>query len=191
MIYDKEDPKELLNKNGFTESDLEKINDFNTKDCENIAIFRLGYSKKGNGFYVREEDVSKSTQYDKNKVNLLAITPEKTKQFLGLINRILSAIEYSEHFGAETLGLRLLKEDGTPWNKNEAIDIQGPDGPKHRRTLSGLLSDDNGTIILYANGKNIEYNGGNQWSIIPSLVSNLVRTITYFQHNADELDNTD
>jgi hypothetical protein len=61
MVYDGEDPKELLNKNGLNESDLEKINDFNTKDCENIAIFRLGYSKNGNGFYVREEDVSKST----------------------------------------------------------------------------------------------------------------------------------
>lgn len=191
MVYDGQDPKEFLNNNGLNESDLEKLNEFNTKDCENIAIFRLGYSKNGNGFYVREEDVSKSTQYDKNKVNLLAITPEKAKQFLGLINRILSAIEYNENFGSETLGLRLLKDNGEPWGKDEAIDIQGPDGAKHRRTLSGLLSDDNGTIILQANGKNIEYEGGNQWSIIPSLVSNLVRTITYFQHHADELDNTD
>ena len=185
MVYDGEDPTAVLEKYNLTQDDLTAVNDFNTKNCENIAIFRLGYSKKNDGFYIRRENVSSSTQYDKDEVNLLAITPEKAKQFLGLIDRILSAIEYSDKFGAETLGLRLLKEDGTSWGKDEAIDINS--NKEHRRTLSGLLSDNKGTIILEADGKNIEYEGGNQWSIIPALVANLVRTITYFQKNPTEM----
>jgi len=51
---------------------------------------------------------------------------------------------------------------------------------KHRRTLSGLLSDVNGQLLLKANGVNIAYTEGNQWSMIPAVVSNIVRTITYF-----------
>jgi hypothetical protein len=75
----------------------------------------------------------------------LAITKSKAEQFQILIDRILSAIEYSEKFGDETLGLRLLKEDETAWEKTELIDLKNA---KHRRTLSGLLSDDNGKLLL-------------------------------------------
>jgi hypothetical protein len=51
---------------------------------------------------------------------------------------VLSAIEYSDRFGNDSLGLRLKHEDGSGWDKEELIDLQDA---KHRRTLSGLISD--------------------------------------------------
>lgn len=183
--YDGEDFENLLQINRLTKADLDNLKKFNSEDCLDIPIFRLGYSKNGNGFYVRQENVKNSTVYDKDEVNLLAITPQKAKQFKVLINRLLSAIEYSEEFGQQSLGLRLLKDDETSWEPDELIDLS-PNSP-HRRTLSGLLSDQNGKLLLQADGVNIAYTDGNQWSMIPAVLSNLVRTITYFQHNEEEL----
>lgn len=186
-IYRGKNPDLLLKKYKLTKNDLDNLNNFNQQNCENIPIFRLGHSEKGNGFYVRNEKVKPGTLYDKPEVNLLAITRSKASQFQVLIDRILSAIEYSEKFGDETLGLRLLKEDNTAWEKTELIDLKEAN---HRRTLSGLLSDDNGKLLLQADGKNIAYADGTQWSMIPAVISNIVRTITYFQHNESELGNT-
>ena len=186
-IYRGKNPDALLKKYKLTKNDLDNLNKFNQQNCENIPIFRLGHSEKGNGFYVRNEKVKPGTLYDKPEVNLLAITRSKAAQFQVLIDRILSAIEYSDRFGDETLGLRLLKEDNTAWEKTELIDLKEAN---HRRTLSGLLSDENGKLLLQADGKNIAYTDGAQWSMIPAVVSNIVRTITYFQHNESELGNT-
>lgn len=175
----------LLQNSGLAEGDLKALSDFNTKELADIPIFRLGFSKNGNGFYVRGNvDVSGSSVYNKSKVNLLAITPDKAKQFEFLIDRVLSALEYSDKFGADSLGLRLLHDDGSEWDKTEFIDLQDA---KHKRTLSGLLSNQNGAIVLHSDGKNIRYDGGSQWSLIPAVVSNIVRTVTYFQHNPDEI----
>lgn len=175
----------LLQSSGLTEGDLKALSDFNTKELVDIPIFRLGFSKNGNGFYVRGNvDVSGSSVYNKSKVNLLAITPDKAKQFEFLIDRVLSALEYSDAFGADSLGLRLLHDDGSQWDKTEFIDLQDA---KHKRTLSGLLSNQNGAIVLHSDGKNIRYDGGSQWSLIPAIISNIVRTVTYFQHNPDEI----
>lgn len=175
----------LLQNSGLSETDVQALNDFNTKGLVDIPIFRLGYSKNGNGFYVRGNvDVSGSSVYNKGKVNLLAITPTKAKQFEFLIDRVLSAIEYSDRFGDDSLGLRLKHEDGSGWDKDELIDLQDA---KHRRTLSGLLSDQDKSIVLQSDGKNIQYDGGSYWSLIPAVVSNVVRTVTYFQHNPDEI----
>ena len=175
----------LLQSSGLTEEDLKALSDFNTKELVDIPIFRLGFSKNGNGFYVRGNvDVSGSSVYNKSKVNLLAITPDKAKQFEFLIDRVLSALEHSDKFGADSLGLRLLHDDGSEWDKTEFIDLQDA---KHKRTLSGLLSNQNGAIVLHSDGKNIRYDGGSQWSLIPAVISNIVRTVTYFQHNPDEI----
>ena len=186
LIYRGKSPDAILKKYKLTNNDLDNLNKFNQQNCENIPIFRLGHSEKGNGFYVRNEKVKPGTLYDKPEVNLLAITRSKAAQFQVLIDRILSAIEYSDKFGDETLGLRLLKEDNTAWEKTELIDLKEAN---HRRTLSGLLSDENGKLLLQADGKNIAYTDGTQWSMIPAVVSNIVRTITYFQHNESELGN--
>lgn len=180
----------LLKKSNLTEDDMQKLHEFNTKGLENVPIFRLGYSKNNNGFYIRGNvDVSSSSLYNKDKVNLVAITPEKAIQFEKLINRILSAIEYTEEFGHDSLGLRLLKEDKSKWDVEELIDLSP--NSEHRRVLSNLLSDDNGKLKLSANGVEIAYADGTQWSMIPAVISNIVRTITYFQHNESELNNVE
>jgi hypothetical protein len=176
----------LLQSSGLTEEDVKALSDFNTKGLVDIPIFRLGFSKNGNGFYVRGNvDVSGSSVYNKSKVNLLAITPDKAKQFEFLIDRVLSGIEYSDKFGDESLGLRLLHDDGSSWDKDEFIDLSP--GSEHRRTLSKLMSYQDKAIVLKANGQNVRYEGGSQWSLIPAMVSNIVRTVTYFQRNPDEI----
>ena len=186
-LFDKEDPTVDLQTVGLSIDDVHKIAKFNTEDCKDIPMFRLGYAKNKNGFYVRANvDVKGSLVYnDKEKVNLAFISPAKSKQFEVLINRILSSIEPNEKFPNSTLGLKLIKPDGSDWGKDELIDLKDA---THRRALSGLLkSDENGKMILHADGQNLMYGNDDYWSMIPALISNVVKTITYLQHHSDEL----
>lgn len=178
------DATTLLSNNNLSDADLTKLQEFNTTGLENVPTFRLGYSKNGNGFYVKGNvDVSSSSLYNGDKANLLAITPSKAKQFQTLVDRILGAIEYSDTLGNETLGIKLLEENGESWDKSKLIDLSDA---KHKRTLSGLLSDEYGAITLNSNGIKIKYEKGDQWSVIPAVVSNIVRTITWYQHNNED-----
>ena len=188
MIYDGEDPQDILQANGLSQTDLDNLTTFNTKTCSDVPIFRLGYSKNGNGFYVQGQvDVSQSSLYNNDKANLLAITPEKAKQFEFLVGKVLSSIEYRDAFTEFTIGARLLKPDGkTPWNPDELIDLEDA---THRRTLSGLLSDVNEKFILQGNGQTVAYPSDAAWSLIPAYISNLVRTITRMQNHPDEIGN--
>lgn len=188
MVYDKEDPQEILRNNKLSQADLDNLNRFNTETCADIPIFRLGYSKNGNGFYVQGNvDVSQSSLYNNDKANLLAITPEKAKQFEFLVGKVLSSIEYRDAFTEFTIGARLLKPDGkTPWKPDELIDLEDA---THRRTLSGLISDINEKFILQGHGQTVAYTSDTAWSLIPAYISNLVRTITRMQNHPDEISN--
>jgi hypothetical protein len=128
-----------LQDNNLTEQDLQALRDFNSKELIDVPTFRLGYPKNEHGFYIQGNvDVSGSSVYNKNAVNLVAITINKAQQFQFLIDKILSGIVYSDGFGDSSLGLRLLHEDGTGWKPHEFIDFVKD--AEHRRTLSGLLS---------------------------------------------------
>ena len=177
----------LLQSNGLTEEDLSNLKYFNTTICKNIPIFRLGFSEDGNGFYIRQETVEANDIYSKDKVNLLAISVQKARQFTILMDTLMSAIEPNPDAPHTTLGVQLLDEDGKPWEKDQLIDLTQP---KHRRSLSGLLKLDGEKLVIQANDKNIAYAAGEYWSMIPTLVSNFVRTITYFRYNQHELSNT-
>ena len=176
---------QLLQQHGLTEKDIQALEEFNTKGLADVPIFRLGYSKNGSGFYVRGNvDVSQSSLYNKDKVNLLAITPAKAKQFESLVNRVLSTVEYNSKWDAMTLGAKLMRPDNkTPWGKDELIDLEDA---THRRTLSGLLSDQNGKFILQSNDMAVAYPADASWSLIPALISNLVKTITYAQNHPND-----
>ena len=190
LKYEKKPYDNILKNFNLKEEDLENLRKFNLQNCENIPTFRLGYSTNASGFHIRGNvDVSSSTVYDKDKVNLVAISPAKARQFYKLLDRIMSAIEYTDEFGRDSLGLRLLKEDKTPWDKTEFIDLSP--NSSHRRTVAGLLSEDNGKIVLKADKVTIGYSDGNQWSMLPALVSNIVRTIIYYQHNESELNSVE
>ena len=186
MIFDKEDPQVLLQSVGLSIADIDKIQEFNTKYCTEVPMFRLGYAKNENGFYIRANvDVHDCSVYNKDKVNLAFISPNKSKQFEVLINRILKSIEPNELSPQSTLGLKLIKPDGSDWKPDELIDLQDA---KHRHALSGLLkTNEHGKMVLHSDGQNLMYGKDDYWSMIPALISNVVRTITYFQHHPDEL----
>ena len=188
MIYDGEDPQDILHNNGLSQADLDNLTTFNTETCSDVPIFRLGYSKNGNGFYVQGQvDVSQSSLYNNDRANLLAITPEKAKQFEFLVGKVLSTIEYRDAFTEFTIGARLLKPDGkTPWNPDELIDLEDA---THRRTLSGLISDVNEKFILQGHGQTVAYTSDAAWSLIPAYISNLVRTIARMQDHPNEIGN--
>jgi hypothetical protein len=81
--------------------------------------------------------------------------------------------------------LKLIKPDGSDWKPDELIDLQDA---KHRHALSGLLkTNEHGKMVLHSDGQNLMYGKDDYWSMIPALISNVVRTITYFQHHPDEL----
>lgn len=186
MIFDKEDPQALLQSVGLSIVDIDKIQEFNTTYCTEVPMFRLGYAKNENGFYIRANvDVHDCSVYNKDKVNLAFISPNKSKQFEVLINRILKSIEPNEFSPQSTLGLKLIKPDGSDWKPDELIDLQDA---KHRHALSGLLkTNEHGKMVLHSDGQNLMYGKDDYWSMIPALISNVVRTITYFQHHPDEL----
>ena len=189
MVYDNEDPQEILRINNLSQADLDNLKHFNNEICADIPIFRLGYSKNGSGFYVQGNvDVSKSSVYNSDKANLLAITPEKVKQFKALVAKVLSSIEDRDLYSEFTIGAKLLKPDKkTPWNADELIDLSEAE---HRRTLSGLISDVNDKFVLQTEDQILAYPSDAAWSLIPAYISNLVRTITRMQHHENSSSNT-
>ena len=62
----------------------------------------------------------------------------------------MSAIEPNELAPDSTLGLKLIKPDGSDWKKGDLIDLQDAN---HRRSLSGLLkSNEHGKMVLHSDG---------------------------------------
>lgn len=181
-IYNNPDDKSnILSKNGLTQQDLDNLDNFNLEICKEIPIFRLGYSTK-NDFHIQRFDVKGSTAYrGKDAANLIVITPEKARQFQRLSSRILEAILPSK-WGIPSLNVQLLKEDGSEWNQDEYIDIKEA---KHQRTLSGLFKQD--LAIEDADGHFLVYKDGIQWSLIPRLLDRMVKNVTFYQNNPDQL----
>lgn len=179
--------EEYLPKQGLTENDLQNLENFNKEICKNIPMFRIGYNKNGNGFSIQSLTTSGSTIYSKDKANLIVVTPERASQFQQMLNEIFNSIV--ENPQRETLGLSLVKEDGTTkWREDEIIDIKQA---SHRRTLSNVIKlDSNKHLSIQFDGKEIAYPRGSEWSAIPNLISSIVRTLTYYQYNPDQLTGT-
>lgn len=181
---------QFLIDNGLSGEDLKNLKDFNDKDCADVPTFRLGYSKNGNGFYVRSKfDLTESSLYNNKDANLLAITPKKSEQFLHLVSRIFSSIEDPDEWGMFSLGVKLLKEDKSTWKPDELINLTEAN---HVRTLSGLLTRDQQSLIIRVKNddgttREVAYADGDQWSMIPALIANVTRTITHFQNHESEL----
>lgn len=178
----------------LTRADLNNLEKFNQEVCKDIPTFRLGYSSK-HDFHVQRFKVAGSQAYrNKSEANLIVITPNKAKQFYQLSNRILGAICPSAY--VDTLGLQLLhpgaqnpdgtREPDTPWEENEFIDINSAD---HQRTLSGLFTSDLRIVETKEDKSKIDiiYKQGEQWSAIPRYLNNILRTVTFFQYNPDQL----
>lgn len=181
----------------LTRADLNNLEKFNQEVCKDIPTFRLGYSSKHN-FHIQRFKVAGSQAYrNKSEANLIVVTPDKAKQFYQLSNRILGAICPSAY--VDTLGLQLLhpgaqnpdgtREPDTPWGENEFIDINSAD---HQRTLSGLFTSDLRIVETKKDGSKIDiiYKQGEQWSAIPRYLNNILRTVTFFQYNPDQLSGT-
>lgn len=181
----------------LTRADLNNLEKFNQEVCKDIPTFRLGYSSKHN-FHVQRFKVAGSQAYrNKSEANLIVITPNKAKQFYQLSNRILGAICPSAY--VDTLGLQLLhpgaqnpdgtREPDTPWKENEFIDINSAD---HQRTLSGLFTSDLRIVETKEDKSKIDiiYKQGEQWSAIPRYLNNILRTVTFYQYNPDQLSGT-
>lgn len=178
----------------LTRADLNNLEKFNQEVCKDIPTFRLGYSSKHN-FHVQRFKVAGSQAYrNKSEANLIVVTPNKAKQFYQLSNRILGAICPSPY--VDTLGLQLLhpgaqnpdgtREPDTPWGENEFIDINSAD---HQRTLSGLFTSDLRIVETKEDKSKIDiiYKQGEQWSAIPRYLNNILRTVTFYQYNPDQL----
>lgn len=178
----------------LTKTDLNNLEKFNQEVCKDIPTFRLGYSSK-HDFHVQRFKVAGSQAYrNKSEANLIVITPNKAKQFYQLSNRILGAICPSPY--VDTLGLQLLhpgaqnpdgtREPDTPWGENEFIDIDSAD---HQRTLSGLFTSDLRIVETKKDKSKIDiiYKQGEQWSAIPRYLNNILKTVTYYQYNPDQL----
>lgn len=178
----------------LTRADLNNLEKFNQEVCKDIPTFRLGYSKK-HDFHVQRFKVAGSQAYrNKSEANLIVVTPNKANQFYQLSNRILGAICPSPY--VDTLGLQLLhpgaqnpdgtREPDTPWGENEFIDINSAD---HQRTLSGLFTSDLRIVETKEDKSKIDiiYKQGEQWSAIPRYLNNILRTVTFYQYNPDQL----
>lgn len=181
----------------LTRTDLNNLEKFNQEVCKDIPTFRLGYSEK-HDFHIQRFKVAGSQAYrNKSEANLIVITPDKAKQFYQLSNRILGAICPSSY--VDTLGLQLLhpgaqnpdgtREPDTPWGENEFIDINSAE---HQRTLSGLFTSDLRIVETRKDKSKIDiiYKQGEQWSAIPRYLSNILKTVTFFQYNPDQLSGT-
>ena len=192
---DSERVRNTLSAAGLDASHLKLLRDFNNDTLKDVPMFRLGYSANKNaktgldyGFHVQGFNIKDSIAYEDGDHNLCVITQDKADQFLKMINAVLRPIcadpGNQNTLTGNTLGLQLLKPDtNAPWGIDEFIDF---DNAKHQRSLSGLLSRQ-GAIMQVANGdQTMAYVEGNQWSVIPRLISSFVRTVNYYQtHKAE------
>lgn len=190
----------VLQNAGLTKESLSLLDEFNNEICKDIPMFRLGYNTNANGFHIQRYNVKDSIAYKgKDEANLCAITPEKAIQFLGMLRAVIQPIcpsTTSGTYGAKnSLDVRLTKPgpNGTTveWAEDELIDLEQAD---HKRTLSGLLKVEGGTLKVETtdadgNTQTLAYAEGEAWSIIPSLVSRIVRTVAHFQHEPDQATN--
>jgi hypothetical protein len=69
------------------------------------------------------------------------------------------------------------------WGEDELIDLKQS---KHTRSLSGLMSFKGGITVSF-NGQKLLYPEGQHWSYIPSLISSIIRTTTFYQYNPEEI----
>ena len=170
----------------LTQSDLDKLESFNQQDLKDIPMFRLGQSDNNNEFYLRSFDVRDSIAYAKDRVDLLVITPNKARTFYTLLNDIMrSLVPNAADDYRDTLGLKMLKEDKTPWEEDEFIDLENA---KHKRTLSNLLKFDKDTgFSIKFDGKEVAYPEGQEWSAVPGLITSILKTVTWYQYNPDQL----
>lgn len=174
---------------------IDSLDKFNSETLKDIPTYRLGYVDNSNGFYIQEFDVKGSLAYSADKAQLLVLNTKKANQFLGMVDSVLQAISPNKGATALTatssLGLKLLKAGpgGTKveWGADEFIDLGNPE---HRRTLSGALTKERGDSgseqILVTDpdtGEVLAYPAGEVWSYVPRLLGNIVRTISYYQHN--------
>lgn len=191
----------LLQGAGLTVDRLSLLDDFNNKTCKDIPMFRLGFNRNGNGFHIQRYNVKDSIAYDKDEANLCAITPEKAKQFLKMIGAVMQPIcptvssnapVVGNYAAQNSLNVRLQKVDnsgkptGEYWSEDEFIDLEQAN---HRRSLSGLLHNEQGTNTLKiettdADGTvhTLAYPEGQYWSMIPNLLSVMTRTIAHYQY---------
>lgn len=185
---------------GLTRQSLDLFDEFNNGICKDIPMFRLGYNSNANGFHIQRYNVKDSIAYkDIDEANLCSITPQKATQFLEMLRVVMQPICPSQGSGnyavQNSLDVRLTKPgpDGNPveWAEDEFIDIEQA---SHRRTLSGLLQKEGGTLKVEAtdadgNTQTLAYAEGQYWSIIPSLISKMVRTVTHFQYETAQATN--
>ena len=69
---------------------------------------------------------------------------------------------------------------------DELIDLENA---KHKRSLSGLLSFNNAVkaIEIKYKDKVVAYPEGQEWSAIPGLISSIIKTVTFYQYNPEQL----
>lgn len=190
QIFKGNDATKALTQSGLSQADLDNLHTFNEQTCKDIPMFRLGYSDNDNGFHIQRYNVKDSTAYEMDEANLCAITPAKAAQFYGMVSNLMEYIVPRESKSladlTTTLGLELLKKDANgnmvKWEANEYIDFEDAN---HQRTLSGLLSKQDGQIVVSDGQMELAYAKGEQWSMIPRLISNYSRTIAYYQYNPE------
>lgn len=187
--------KAFLDGTGLTSDNIDEIDKFNNEVLKDVPMFRLGYSTHENQFHIQRFLVDSSSAYPGLKeANLAAITPEKALQFYNMLNAIMQPLIRPRKTASGIsigLGLNISKDsEGNDLIKEDQyIDLEKA---KHKRTLSGLLDHDDETMTISYEDKEgkvhtLAYAQGDQWSLLPKVVSNLVKKITALQRHPSEV----
>jgi hypothetical protein len=98
----------------------------------------------------------------------------------------MSGLTSNDQEFSSTLNLSLLKMDKSTWNENELIDLENTN---HKRTLSGLLSEESEKIKIMDGDKEIAFAEGEYWSMVPLVINKIADYVTYFQNNPEDINN--
>lgn len=185
-----------LKRLGLTLDDIEEINKFNNEVLKDVPMFRLGYSTHENQFHIQSYVIDKDSKaYDGiTEANLASIHPKKAEQFYNMLNAIFRPLtEPRKTATGLSIGLGLNISKDSEGNdlilENQYIDLKNA---KHRRTLSGLLDHNDETMTISfedpdGNVQTLAYAQGDQWSLVPKVVSSVLKKITALQRNPDNI----
>ena len=167
-------------------------------------MFRIGHNTNINGFHIQRFSLKGTTAYTKPDidVNLASITLDKARQFKQMLDVLINPMVTNKDTHGEkslstdtkmySLHLALMHTDTkTPYLANEYIDINSKSADTRkavRRSLSGFINDikgNSGTITIGGEAGKVMYTQGEYWSAVPALISGMVKTIAYYQHNPE------
>lgn len=179
--------KTLDDYTNVTKQDLDNLTKFNQEVCSKLPTFRLGYSTNNNGFHIQQCKTVEGLYDGTTTPDLIYITPNKANQFKELLTDILKSVTTNGYNLGDVNTLSLSITGKQHQEIKGYIDLEQS---AHKRTLSKMLKFDSNTKVIKITddqGNQVAFTEGQEWSMLPRLITNLLRKVYRDINNPEDV----